>query len=67
MSLENIIAALEDERHRLTQAIDALQAGRSAKGHRRKRGARLNTATRKRISEGMKRRWAQRKKKTQVT
>jgi exonuclease VII small subunit len=59
-----IIAELEEERERLDRAIQALQTGRV--GRRRRRG-RLSAAARQRISEGMKRRWAQRKRKEKAS
>ena len=66
MDTEAIIKELETERTRLDQAITALRGrkrgvGRptgSANGRKR----RLSPAARKRISEGMKKRWAARKK-----
>jgi hypothetical protein len=60
MDAAAIIAALEAERDRLNQAIMALQGSRAAQGRRGRR--RLSAAARRRISEGMKRRWATRKK-----
>ena len=64
MDTESIIAELEAERDRLDEAIAALEAGwrtRTVNGRRRRR--QLSAAERKRISEGMKKRWAARKKK----
>ena len=64
MDTESIIAELEAERDRLDEAIAALKAGgrtRTVNGRRRRR--QLSAAARKRISEGMKKRWAARKKK----
>jgi hypothetical protein len=64
MSIEHIIATLEAERDRLTQAIDALtNSGTSGKRLGRKRGSRLSAAARKKISDAMRRTWAARKKK----
>jgi hypothetical protein len=60
MDTAAVIAELESERNRIKQAIAALQGGQAAKGRRGRR--RLSAAARKRISEGMKRRWAARKK-----
>ena len=60
MDTEAIIAELEQERDRLDRAIQALQAGRLG---RRRRRRRLSAAARQRISAGMKRRWAKRKRK----
>jgi hypothetical protein len=56
-----LIAELEAERDRLNQAIAALQGSRGRASNGR-RGRRLSAAARKRISEGMKRRWAARKR-----
>jgi hypothetical protein len=65
-----IIAELEAERDRLNQAIAALQGStsRGIRGSARSTNGRkrhLNAAARKRISEGMKKRWAARKKTSQ--
>ena len=63
MSIQDHIATLEAERDRLTEAIEALrQPGARGKRRGRRRGTRLSPAVRKRISMGMKRRWAARKK-----
>ena len=58
-----IIRTLEAERDVLDRAIAALQGnrGRAATAGRRRR-RRLSAAARKRISEGMRKRWAARKK-----
>lgn len=61
---DRIIAELEAERSRLETAIAALQ-GRNGRKAGRGRG-RLSAAARRRISEGMKRRWAARKKASKV-
>ena len=66
MNTESIVQELEAARDRLSQAIAALQgskdrdwkAGKSTNGRKRH----LSAAARKRISEGMKQRWAARKK-----
>ena len=74
MDIGRIVAELKQERDRLSQAIAALEgqspktiARRSAVPHRaarsKKRGGRLTPEGRKRISEAMKRRWAEQKKK----
>lgn len=76
MDTQQIIAALREERDRLDQAISALEggAGRGRRGRRpgpvpggpgRGRGRRrrrLSAAAKQRISEMMKKRWAERKK-----
>jgi hypothetical protein len=76
MDTQQIIAALRDERDRLEQAISALEGGggRGRRGRRpgpvpggpgRGRGRRrrrLSAAAKQRISEMMKKRWAERKK-----
>lgn len=75
MELTKIVAELKTERGRLDRAIAALEgaaAGRSmpvakksapaAPVARKKRGG-LTAAGRKRLSEAMKKRWADRKKK----
>ncbi len=65
MSIHDHIATLEAERDRLTQAIEALrQTGGRSKRRGRRRGTRLSAAVRKRISMGMKKRWAARKKQS---
>lgn len=62
MNIAQIIASLEHERDRLSAAIQALKGAASNKRGRQP-GRRLSAASRKRISAGMKRRWAERKKK----
>lgn len=63
MSIENIIEALEEERDRLSQAIEALK-GASPGGRRGRRpGRHLSAEARRRIGAAMRRRWAERKKK----
>jgi hypothetical protein len=58
LNTERIIAELEAERNRLDMAIAALQrSGKTGRGRRR-----LSPAARKRISEGMKKKWAARKR-----
>lgn len=62
MDTQAIIAALEAERDRLNQAIEALQHSKAAgKPGRRKRH--LSAAAKRRIGLAMKKRWAERKKK----
>ncbi len=60
MNRESIIADLEQERDRLTAAIQALSGSGIRRSGRRRR---LSAAARKRISDGMRRTWAARKKK----
>jgi hypothetical protein len=63
MNTENIITELERERDRLTAAIEALSR---FGGSRRKtgRGRRhLSAASKKKISDAMRKTWAERKKK----
>lgn len=72
MDVAKIVADLKSERDRIGRAIEALEgtgshrraakmgAGSATPG--RKRG-RLTAAGRKRLSEAMKRRWAERRKK----
>ena len=76
MNAERILSELKLERDRLGRAIEALEgstgarrsaapkaaAAASAAGPGRKRG-RLTAAGRKRLSEAMKKRWAERRKK----
>jgi hypothetical protein len=59
MDTATLIAELEAQRDSLNAAITALRGKTSLRG--RKRG-RLSAAARRRISEGMRRKWAQRKK-----
>jgi hypothetical protein len=60
MDTAAIIAALEAERDRLNQAIAAIRGRGAVTGGRGRR--RLSAASKKRISEGMTRSWAKRKK-----
>ncbi len=60
MWLENLIASLESERDAVSRAIDALASGGA---NRRRRRRRRSAEARKRISEAMKRSWAERRKK----
>ncbi len=62
MDTAAIIEALEAERDRLDTAIGALKGSRYGKP-RGKGRRRLSAAERRRISQGMKKRWAERKKK----
>jgi hypothetical protein len=76
MDINNILGDLKRERERLDQAISALEglgataprrrgrpagSGKSAAGRPRRH---MSAASRKRISEMMKQRWAERKKKS---
>ena len=72
MDTAAIITELEAQRDRLDRAIAALKGGirPRGKGHGearpvdgRKRRRRLTAAARKRISDGMKKKWAARKKR----
>ncbi len=73
MDLQSIVAELKRERDRLDQAIAALDgigSGRGRRGastgngRRRSRGRRhLSAEARRRISEMMKKRWAERRRK----
>lgn len=65
MDTAAIICELEAARDRLSTAIAALQGGRGGRGLARStNGGRryLSASVRRRISEGMKKRWAARKK-----
>ena len=66
MNIESIIQELESTKDRLNDAIAALQgsdsSGRKARKATNGKKRRLSAAARKRISQGMKRRWAARKK-----
>ena len=59
MDTESIIADLEQERDRLTAAIQALSGAVTRRSRRRRR---LSATARKRISDGMRKTWAARKK-----
>lgn len=67
MDTQQIISELESERDRLEQAISALRGsmgrrGVSAMGKGRRGRRRLSAAAKRRISEMMKKRWAERKR-----
>jgi hypothetical protein len=65
MDTQQIISELEAERDRLEQAIAALRGSLRARGSagRGRRGRRrLSAAAKRRISEMMKKRWAERKR-----
>ena len=66
MYTAGIIAELEAERDRLNNAIAALQSSQAGLGRARQhngRRRRLSAAARRKIGLGMKKRWAERKKK----
>jgi hypothetical protein len=71
MNLQQIVAELRSERYRIDRAIASLQVG-SSSGRRRGRppkstvrgGGGITAAGRKRLSEAMKRRWAERRTKS---
>jgi hypothetical protein len=74
LDLEKIVAELEQERDRLNQAIALLRernflanarktAAGDGRGSATQRGRRLTAAGRKRLSELMKKRWAERRRK----
>ncbi len=68
MDLDHLLSELKAERDRLDRAIAALagsgsgRAGKAANGRRHGR-RHMSAAARKRISEGMRKRWAERKKR----
>lgn len=67
MATQQVLRDLQNQRARIQAAIDALQdlagaAPNSASSHRRG-GRHMSVAAKKRISDAMKRRWAERKKK----
>ena len=73
MDIERIVEQLEQERDRISQAIASLKgikssgtarksvAGNGRSGRQRRGG--MSAAARKRLSEMMKKRWAERRKK----
>ena len=71
MDRQRIIAELKMERDRLSEAITALEGSTTVRGSRRgpragrraRRPHRLSPEGRRRLSEMMKRRWAERRKK----
>jgi len=63
MDTQQIITELEAERDRLEQAISALRGSiRRGPGVGRRGRRRLSAAAKRRISEMMKKRWAERKR-----
>ena len=70
MNLDQILSALRAERDRLDRAIAALESGggsrvrgAAAMGANGRRKRRLTPEGRRRLSEMMKKRWAERRKK----
>jgi hypothetical protein len=72
MDIQQILADLKSERERIDAAIRALEGGKTGRGPGRPAGSGnyggrkrriMSAAARKRISEMMKLRWAERKKK----
>ena len=65
MNIQSIVRELRGELERLDTAIAALERVNGASGKRRgpKPGRRMSAAARARISAGMKKRWARRKRK----
>ena len=69
MDIQQILSDLKNERDRIEAAIRALEGGRTGRGPGRPPGGKRRTmsaAARKRISEMMKLRWAERKKKSKT-
>ena len=71
MDIQQILSDLKSERDRIDAAIQALEGGRKGRGPGRpagsgKRRRTMSPAARKRISEMMKLRWAERKKKSKA-
>jgi hypothetical protein len=71
MEIERILSDLKSERDRIDSAIRALEGGRAGRGPGRPVGSgrkrrTMSPAARKRISEMMKLRWAERKKKAKA-
>ena len=70
MSTDQILQQLREERDRLSRAIEALEGGggqtrRGRKpGKKNRTGSRITPEGRRRISEMMKKRWAERRKAT---
>ena len=68
MDIQQIVSALRDEKDRLEQAISALEGGNGRRGRglgngrRGRRRRRLSASAKRRISEMMKKRWAERKR-----
>ena len=67
MDINRILADLKSERDRLERAIAALEGGssHSGNGRRGRRGPRvMSPEARRRISEAMRKKWAERKRKS---
>jgi len=68
VNTEQILQQLREERDRLTRAIDALEGsaraprGPRAAAKKKSRGGGITAAGRRRLSELMKKRWAERRK-----
>jgi len=66
VNTEQILQQLREERDRLTRAIEALEGGAaSGRGYRtaaKRTGGGITAAGRKRLSELMKKRWAERRR-----
>jgi hypothetical protein len=60
MEISQIIIELESERDRLTHVIDLLRGDAKLSGNSRRRH--LSSASKRRISEAMKKAWAERKR-----
>jgi hypothetical protein len=71
MNIEQILSDLRAERDRIDSAISALKGGSKRRGRGRPAGSgkkrTMSASARKRISEMMKLRWAERKKKAKAT
>lgn len=71
MDIQQILSDLKSERDRIDAAIQALEGGRKGRGPGRPAGSgkrrTMSPAARRRISEMMKLRWAERKKKAKAT
>jgi hypothetical protein len=71
MDIQQILTDLKNERERIDSAIRALEGGKPGRGPGRpvgsgKKRRTMSAAARKRISEMMKLRWAERKKKAKA-
>lgn len=73
MDIQQILSDLKNERDRIDAAIRALEGGSSKRGPGRPAGSgagkkrrTMSAAARKRISQMMKLRWAERKKKAKA-
>ena len=66
MDTQQIVAELEAERDRLNQAITALGGSNGRRGRGRRGRRHLSAAAKRRISEMMKKAWAERKKRSKA-